>query len=617
MLAYISFMFQGFEDRGGPAQVKERVARLRSLLATEGYEGVLVPRADAHQGEYVAERDERLAWLTGFTGSAGLALVLQDRAALFVDGRYTLQLRAQTDTEIFQPVHTSETSPERWFENHLHTGERIAFDPWLHTANAVNRYRESAGKAGAQLIATERNLIDMIWPDQPPAPLSQALPHPLIYAGEPHEEKMARIATAIGKENADAAVLTLPESLAWLFNIRGRDVRHTPLAQGFALMFADGHAELFMDERKLPAQTRLHLGNRVILQPPDIFAARLAALGREARRVVFDPTTGAEWVRLRLEGSGAHVVKAQDPCLLPKARKNAAEQQGTRAAHIRDGAALTSFLAWLAREAPKGNIDEISAAEKLERFRRQSGMLRDVSFDSISGAGAHGAIVHYRVSRSTNSKLKSGDLYLIDSGAQYEDGTTDVTRTIAIGTATAEERERFTRVLKGHIALAAARFPVGTTGAQLDVLARLALWKAGLDYDHGTGHGVGSYLAVHEGPQGISRLSTVALEPGMIISNEPGYYREGRYGIRIENLVLVTPLEIPEGGERPMLGFETLTLAPIDRTLIDAKLLTAEERDWLDAYHGRVRDTLSPLVDAQTRAWLTEATAPIGQRERA
>ena len=611
-LPYISTMLQSFENVGGPAHGKERAELLRAEFGPRALDGLLVPRADAHQGEYVPARDERLAWLTGFTGSAGLAVILKERAVLFIDGRYTLQVRSQVDLDVFTPVAIAEISPERWLEDNLPKGAHLGYDPWLHTAAAIERYGKAAERAGATLVPVEKNLIDLVWKDQPEPPFAHALPHPLEFAGVPHEEKMGRIAENIKKSGAFAAVLTLPESLAWLFNIRGNDVKHTPLALGFALMFADGHAELFMDERKLPSQTRQHLGNKVSVNSVETFGAQLDALGAAKQTVLFDPATAAEWVRARLEKAGAQLQKAADPTLLHKARKNDTEQKGTRAAHLRDGTALTRFLAWVDREGPSGAVDEISAAQTLERFRSETGALKDLSFDSISGAGAHGAVVHYRVNRATCAKLKAGELYLIDSGAQYQDGTTDVTRTVAIGKPGQEERRHFTLVLKGHIALGAARFPAGTTGAQLDVLARIALWQSGLDFDHGTGHGVGSYLSVHEGPQGISRLSTgVALEPGMIISNEPGYYREGRYGIRIENLVLVTPSENLPQGERPMLGFETLTLAPIDRKLIDASLLSTEERNWLDAYHARVREKLSALVDAQTREWLAGATAPI------
>ncbi len=604
-------MFQTFDDTANPALGIDRAAKLRAELKRRGLDGFLIPRADEHQGEYVPPHAERLRWLTGFNGSAGLAIVLMDKAAIFIDGRYTLQVRAQVDIDTFVPQHLIEEPPSRWIEENLPKGARLAYDPWLHTIDAVARLRKAAEKAGGQLVPVDANPLDTIWLDQPDPPTAKVVPHPLAHAGEPAAEKIKRLASELMSTDADAAMLTMPDSIAWLFNIRGADVPHTPLPLSFALLHEDGHAELFIDDRKLDDAARAHLGNVVSIRPREDLGKALDELGQQKKTVLVDPATCAAWIDDRLKNAGAEVKRGTDPCELPKACKNAAEVAGARAAHLRDGMALAKFLAWLAREAPKGNVDEITAARHLEGFRSAGGELKDLSFDTISGAGANGAIVHYRVTEGTNMPLKPGELFLVDSGAQYIDGTTDVTRTVAIGTASAEQRDRFTRVLKGHIGIATARFPEGTSGAQLDAFARMALWKSGLDYDHGTGHGVGSYLSVHEGPQRISKMGHQALKPGMIVSNEPGYYKPGGFGIRIENLCVVTPPQPIEGGERMMMGFETLTLAPIDLALVEKKLLTAEEVDWLNAYHARVRAALAPGLDAETKAWLEEATRAI------
>jgi Xaa-Pro aminopeptidase len=604
-------MFQTFDDTANPSLGIERAARLRAELKRRGLDGFLIPRADEHQGEYVPLHAERLRWLTGFNGSAGLAIVLMDKAAIFIDGRYTLQVRGQVDIDTFEPQHLMEEPPTRWIEENLPKGARLAYDPWLHTIDAVARLRKAAEKAGGLLVPVDANPLDTIWLDQPDPPTAKIAPHPLDYAGEAASDKIKRLASGLMSTDADAAMLTMPDSIAWLFNIRGQDVPHTPLPLSFALLHEDGHAELFIDERKLDDTARAHLGNVVSIRPRDELGTALDELGRKKKTVLVDPTTCASWIDDRLKNAGAEVKRGTDPCELPKACKNEAEVKGTRAAHLRDGHALTKFLAWLAREAPTGKIDEIEAAQRLEGFRSASGELKDLSFDTISGAGANGAIVHYRVTEGTNRPLQPGELFLVDSGAQYMDGTTDVTRTVAIGTPNAEQRDRFTRVLKGHIGIATARFPEGTSGAQLDAFARMALWKSGLDYDHGTGHGVGSYLSVHEGPQRISKMGHQPLKPGMIVSNEPGYYKPGGFGIRIENLLVVTPPTVIEGGERMMMGFETLTLAPIDLALVEKDLLTAEEVAWLNAYHARVRDALADGLDAETRAWLETATRAV------
>jgi Xaa-Pro aminopeptidase len=593
---------------------RKRVDDLRAVLARQGLAGFVLPRGDEHQGEYVSPRAERLAWLTGFTGSAGACAVLADQAAIFSDGRYTLQVRAQVDGAIFAYRHLVEEPVHEWLAANAPAGGKIGYDPWLHGSDGVDRLRLACESAGAELVPVARNPIDAIWPGQPAAPLSPMVPHDIAFAGKPAGEKRAEIAAELRKRKLDAAVISAPDSLAWLLNVRGGDVPHTPLALGFAILSADepGSVELFMDERKIPPATRAHLGNAVRVRAPEALADALAALGKRKARVLTDRASSAAWIDRALAGAGAALTRDACVCALPKARKNAGELDGARAAHRRDAVAMAKFLAFLAQEAPKGGLDEIAAADRLLDFRRQGENFRDTSFDTISGAGANGAIVHYRATPSTSKRLAPDMLYLVDSGGQYLEGTTDITRTLAIGAATAEQKDRFTRVLKGHIALARARFPKGTTGSQLDALARAPLWEAGLDYDHGTGHGVGSYLSVHEGPQRISKLpNTQALLPGMIVSNEPGYYKTGEYGIRIENLVAVTELAPRHGEERPMLGFETLTLAPIARELIDVALLTKSERDWLDAYHARVRDTIGPLVDPETRSWLAGATAPL------
>lgn len=604
-------MFQTFEDTANPALGIERAAKLRGELKRRGLDGFLIPRADEHQGEYVPPHAERLRWLTGFNGSAGMAIVLMNHAAIFVDGRYTLQVRGQVDMDTFEPKHLMDEPPVRWIEENLPKGAKLAYDPWLHTIDAAARYKKAAEKAGGQLVAVDTNPLDAVWADQPEPPVAKVVPHPLDVAGEAAADKIKRIATALMSEDADAVVLTMPDSIAWLFNIRGADVPHTPLPLSFALLHEDGHADLFIDGRKLDGDARAHLAGIATLRGRDDLGAALDALGAAKKTVLVDPATCAAWIDARLKKAGAEVKRGSDPCELPKACKNEAEVNGTRAAHLRDGRALTKFLAWLGQEAPKGGVDEIAAAKKLEAFRAETNELRDLSFNTISGAGANGAIVHYRVTEATNRPLKQGELFLVDSGAQYRDGTTDVTRTVAIGTTGAEERDRFTRVLKGHIGIATARFPEGTSGAQLDAFARMALWKSGLDYDHGTGHGVGSYLSVHEGPQRISKMGHQPLKAGMIVSNEPGYYKPGGYGIRIENLCVVTPPAPVEGGERMMMGFETLTLAPIDLALVEKSLLTEEEVAWLNAYHARVRAALADGLDGETKTWLETATRAI------
>ena len=596
----------------------DRLKAVRGALGGQGLDGFIVPHADEHQGEYVPPRAERLAWLTGFDGSAGTAVVLADSAAIFVDGRYTLQVRQQADAALYSFCHVSDSPVSGWLADHLQVGHRLGYDPWLHTQSQIERLGAACAKARVELVACDANPIDAAWRDQPPPPISPVVAHDIGHAGRDAADKRADMAKSLATERADALIVTQPDNLAWLFNIRGGDVPHTPLPLGFAILRADESAELFIDRRKLAPGTEAHLGNRVAVRDSADFGPAIDALGERGAlgeggaRVMADPNMAAAWICERASAAGAALVPGADPCTLAKARKNAVEIAGTTEAHRRDGAALTRFLAWLAAEAPSGGLTESDAADELAALRAQTGALKDLSFDTISGAGPNGAIVHYRVTPQTNRALAAGTLYLVDSGAQYLDGTTDVTRTVAVGTPSPEMRDRFTRVLKGHIAIACARFPAGTTGGQLDVLARQYLWQAGLDYDHGTGHGVGSYLGVHEGPQRIAkRAGGAALEPGMIVSNEPGYYKDGAYGIRIESLVTVIEAPAPEGAERSLLGFETLTLAPIDRALIDRSLMTELELAWLDTYHARVSREIGPLVDADTRAWLDAATRPL------
>ncbi len=608
-------MFQSFDEIADPTLGAGRAARLRTELERRGLTGFIVPRADEHQGEYVPPGAERLRWLTGFSGSAGVAVVLANRAAIFVDGRYTLQAQAQCDTTVFEPVDLMANPPHVWLKGALAAGDRLGYDPWLTTVASARRLRETCAAIGAELVAVDGNPIDAIWADRPDVPLGPVTCQPDELAGESVASKLARVASILADKNVDAAVLTQTDSVAWTFNIRGSDIPHTPVALAFSILPRDGRPRLFIDGRKLGNAERDHLEAHADVAKPAAFADGLDKLA--GARVLIDESSAAEAIALRIKAAGGTLVAGDDPVLLPKARKNASEIEGTRAAHRRDGAAFVHFLAWFDAAASvisdgSGELDEIAVVEALEGFRRQTGQLVDISFDTISGAGPNGAIVHYRVSRATNRAIAAPSLFLIDSGGQYRDGTTDITRTLPVGMPTTEMRDRFTRVLKGMIAISIARFPIGTIGAQLDSLARFALWQAGLDYDHGTGHGVGSFLSVHEGPQRISKTGTAPLEPGMIISNEPGYYRPDHFGIRIENLILVEPASVPDGGERPMLGFETLTLAPIDRRLIEATLLTRAELKWLDAYHARVRDVLGPLLDAETRDWLEKATEPLG-----
>ena len=587
-----------------------RVDKLREQLAKDGLDGFIVPRTDEHQGEFVAPRAERLRWLTGFSGSAGLAVVLKNAAAIFIDGRYTLQVRQQTVTETFEPHHLIESPADKWISATLPDGGRLGYDPWLHAQNSINRYAKAAEKAGGELVAVTHNPLDAVWDNQPAAPISPIVPHDIRYAGKSSADKRQELAESLAEDGIDAAVLTLPDSIAWLLNVRGSDVQHTPLPLSYAVLHSNGAVDWFVDQRKLSPDLTETLGNAVAVQSLASFGEMLEALAAKSAKIKADPATVSAYIFDRLEG--AEIVRSEDPCTLPKALKNDVETTGTRAAHIRDGKALTRFLSWFAGTASGGGLTEIAASDRLRAFRSETGALRDLSFPTISSGGPNSAVVHYNPTAETNRKIGQGELYLVDSGAQYLDGTTDVTRTIAVGMPSSEMKDRFTRVLKGHIAIATARFPEGTTGAQLDTLARASLWQAGLDFDHGTGHGVGSYLGVHEGPHRISKGGGgVALQPGMVVSNEPGYYKANSYGIRIENLVLVRPCAELEGAERPTLEFETLTLAPIDLNLVNTSLMLPFENDWLNAYHARIRDAMQDDLSKGEKAWLETATQAI------
>jgi Xaa-Pro aminopeptidase len=584
-----------------------RLAALRAEIAMRGLAGFVVPLSDPHQLENPPGCAQRLRWLTGFTGSAGVAVVLADEAAVFIDGRYTLQAQKQVDAALYHLHHITERPPADWATANLSANARLGFDPWTMTDDEAARFSAALARGKARLVPSEPNPVDVVWRDRPPLPLSAVRVHDAAFAGAPSRDKRRTLGAALSAQDVDAAVLTLPDSIAWLLNVRGGDVTYSPLMLAFALLQGDGRVALFVDPRKLTEPVRAHLGAEIEILPIEGFGKALDRLAAQNARVQVDPATAPAAVFARL--NGATVIRAPDPCQLPKACKSEAEIAGMRTAHERDGAALVRCLAWL---AGVNGVDELGVAKRLEAFRADGERFRGLSFATIAGAGPNGAIVHYHSTPATNRALTPGEVFLLDSGAQYWDGTTDVTRTMAVPGATpaSDAQDAFTRVLKGHIALSRARFPEGTTGSQLDALARLPLWEAGLDYDHGTGHGVGFYLGVHEGPQRISKVpNRVALKPGMVVSIEPGYYKTGAFGIRIENLAVVVPATNDQG--RRMLTFEPLTLAPIDRALIAPALLTEGEKAWLDAYHRRVWETLSPRLDSATRDWLGRATQPI------
>ena len=603
-------MYQTYDVRGGADQGRKAVPLIRAELVKLGLDGLFIPHEDEWQKEYLPDCAERLAWATGFTGSAGAAVILREAAYLFADGRYTLQAATQTAPELFARRDLVEQGPAVWLRTEAPRGAKIGYDPALVPPDCLDRLKEAAQEADVTLVALDANPIDLAWVDRPPAPLAEIVPHPEVYSGESSASKRSRLAEKMTRDGLQAAVLTAPAALAWLFNIRGGDVTRTPLPLGAAILNDDGTARLFVRLEKVTPALRGFLGNEVSIGEEADFVPALGSLS--GKRVLVDPTLSSARVFDTLGEAGAVITRAADPTILPRATKNPTEVAGSRRAHARDGVALVRFLRWFDDEAPKGGLTEIDVCKALEGFRHETGALKDLSFDSISGSGPNGAIVHYRVTEATNRTVDHNNLFLIDSGGQYLDGTTDVTRTMVVGTPEPVMIDRFTRVLKGHIALSRVRFPKGTTGSALDVLARMSLWEAGLDYDHGTGHGVGSYLGVHEGPHRIAKVpNSVALEPGMIVSNEPGYYQTDGFGIRIENLQVVTAASEIAGGERPMLGFETLTLAPIDRRLIDASLLSEAELDWLNAYHARVLSELAPRLDGADRDWLVAATAPI------
>ena len=595
-----------------PCPSGNRLANLRAELSRQSLSGFIVPLADEHQGEYVPKRAQRLAWLTGFTGSAGTAVILPSKAAVFVDGRYTLQAVDQIDETHFEIIPLAENSPWRWIADYTEEKDVVGYDPWLHTPDSVNRLNAAVQVNGGILKSVTTNPVDRIWTNQPAHPLAPLQIMEPEFVGQSSAKKRQKIAGILSEAGHDAVILTAPESIAWLTNIRGGDVPYTPFCLAFGILYQDSRFELYTDKRKVPVNVAGRLPVGVKLRDRESFGQGLDDLGTSAATVRLDPTSAAAAISSRLKSSGASVQHGDDPCALPKACKNQTELAGIRAAHARDGLALTRFLAWLSREGTSGNVSEMSAADQLEALRREGENIRGLSFPTISGTGSNGAIVHYRVTEHSNRLLDQNSLYLVDSGGQYLDGTTDVTRTIAIGTPTPEMKDRFTRVLKGHIALATAIFPIGTCGSQLDTLARAALWQVGLDYDHGTGHGVGHYLSVHEGPHRISKIpSRVALQPGMIVSNEPGYYKTGAFGIRIENLVAVQQASLPEDSDRDMLCFETLTLAPIDANLVAVDLLDNPERDWLNRYHKRVFKFHGAKLKETDRAWLRSVTAPL------
>lgn len=608
-------MYQSFEATTNPSHALGRISSLRKELDRLGLDGFLVPRSDEHQGEYVPPHAQRLSWLTGFTGSAGIALILKNKAIIFTDGRYKLQVRQQTDPHIFEYEDLVTFPPSQWLEKN---GKQlsIGFDPWLHTIAATDTLKKSLEiKTGGKLIAVQQNPTDLIWHDQPPLPQSALSIHPLQYAGWDSDEKLSLIRKTIQQIRADAFIFTDPSSIAWMFNIRGKDVSNTPFSLCFAIIPINETPALFIDSKKLGEEQKQYLERYTKLYEPEQLIAKIKDYSQKGMIFALDPQLTCEKLRTVLEESGKSFITLTDPAALPRAIKNATEQEGARKAHLCDGVALTRFLAWLDKQTP-GTINEISAAQKLEEFRINTAKdmgkkLEDLSFDTISAAGANGAIIHYRVTNETNKQLKAGELYLVDSGGQYRDGTTDVTRTVAIGNIGEEEKRCFTLVLKGMITLSTACFPKGTRGQDIDVLARIALWKAGFDYAHGTGHGVGSYLSVHEGPQNISRKGCQELIPGMIVSNEPGYYREGAFGIRLENLLIVKPAQKISGGEKEMLSFETLTHCPMDRKLILPELLTQEERQWLNNYHARVYQMNAPYLNEEEKEWVKEATMPL------
>ncbi|MCP5361630.1 MAG: aminopeptidase P family protein [Hyphomicrobiales bacterium] len=579
--------------------------RFREFLKQHGLEGMIVPSTDPFMGEYVPECWQRLRWLSGFDGSAGLAVVLRERAGFFTDGRYTLQAREQTFRG-YEVHNSAERKPADWLKQYAAAASKIAYDPALFTERSLAPFQKAAEAAGLTLIPLEENPVDTLWQERPAPPTSPARPHYMRFAGEESASKRTRIAEKLRERKCEAALLTAPDSVCWLLNIRGNDVPHTPLLLARVLLVVDGTVVLFLEDERVDADVRAHLGDGVTILPPEVLSEALAELA--GKQVLVDTATVSMQHLRWLEDAGVKTFRAEDPCQLDKACKNKVEQEGMHAAHVRDGVALVKFLHWLEGAIPTGEVTEMNAAERLRAFRAEAEHFQDTSFETISGFKAHGAIVHYRATPDSDVPIQPDGLYLLDSGGQYRDGTTDVTRTLAVGTPTAEQKHHYTLVLKGHIALASAVFPEETPGSALDALARNPLWAEGLDYDHGTGHGVGSYLSVHEGPQRISKHpNTVALQPGMVLSNEPGYYREGQYGIRIENLVIVRQ----SADKKRFLCFDTLTCVPLDRALIEVSMLTTAEREWVNRYHVHVRQALSSYLSPEIARWLGARTATI------
>ncbi len=588
----------------------QKLAALRRLVRKEKIDGWIVPRQDEFQGEYVAPYAERLCWLTGFSGSWGTAIVLHSKAAFFVDGRYTTQIKKQVKGSAYQFLHLVKAPPAEWVKANIKRGQKLGYDPMLHTISEAARYREACEAVGANLVAQKNNLIDLIWSDQPKRSTLPLFVQPDKFAGRSAEMKLADMAKAMAAQGADHAVLAEPSSVAWVFNLRGRDVAYTPVVLAFAILHRKGKAELFAAPEAVPNDVRKILRSNVVVRKPSEFETSLKALSK--KRVLVDGQSTPDFIFQKLKLAKAKVAIGSDPCTLPKAQKNLVEQQGARDAQRRDGVALSNFLHWFAVEAPKENLTEGGAAAQLLAFRKDTGLLQDLSFETIPASGPNAAIPHYHKPNAQGRAIKLNEIFLIDSGGQYRDGTTDVTRTMIVGKPTSEMKDRFTRVLKGMIALSRLRFPEGTTGGHIDALARANLWAAGLDFDHGTGHGVGSYLSVHEGPARISMASQIPLRSGMILSNEPGYYKPQHYGIRIENLLIVTPPTKIKNGERMMMGFETLTLAPIDRNLIDTSLLTRDELQWLDTYHARVLKEVGSQMSGAAKLWMKQACASLG-----
>ncbi len=600
-------MFQSFADTASPDQGPPRLTLLRALMVKQGLAGFMIPRADAHQGEYVAPRDDRLAWLTGFTGSAGFCIALHQTAGVFVDGRYRVQVKVQVDTKHFTPVNWPEVKPADWLREALPDGGKIGFDAWLYTPEQIETIEIALVGSGISLHPVD-NLIDRIWPDQPEPPKGKITPYPVELAGKSHKDKRLEIARSLKKQRHECAVITLPDSIAWLLNIRGSDIPRNPVPHAFAIVHDTGLLTLFTDPDKVDDTLRAHLGPDIKIRPPNAFAPGLHSL---TGPVQLDKTSVPLWVLHQLAEANADHIWEQDPCVLPKACKTEAEIAATRNAHLRDGAALCEFLCWFDGQVP-GSITEIDVVRKLEECRQATGHLLDISFDTIAGSGPHGALAHYRVTQSSNRTLQAGELLVLDGGGQYLDGTTDITRTLPVGEVTDEERGCFTRVLQGMIAMSRVRWPKGLAGRDLDVLARYPLWLMDQDYNHGTGHGVGVHLCVHEGPQRLSRISEVPLESGMIVSNEPGYYREGAFGIRIENLCVVQKADPLPGGDQPgKLHFETISFAPINRRMIDIAVMTVGEKGWLNGYHAACLEKIGPFVSPLTRDWLEQATQPV------